>query len=524
MSKHPSLPPTSRLNRFPFTWFPFNLLRALILLAMDLYQIMKKQVGRSLRLQLMVAFAFCLAASLIFYSLSTALFGGINKDPVIDYKSGVERIDNAAKSLAEVLSHEYSNHDNEVNNPESQIEWEKERMLDFTEQVKRESSMNRYKIVVTDLTGKVLFQSSNSAETSVDIHKSIRNSIDTQRERNMRQETSSLYPVTYKGQSSYLIVSGIPEPNITYKRGQSPFTMVGSIIFFIVLFYFLTQQKMRYIEELAGGLITISTGNLNSRVAERSEDELGSLAKNMNLMAEQLQMKIEEERRAERLKNELVTNVSHDLRTPLTLIMGYLRLLNDKNYENEQQAQTYLNIAYNKSEKLNSLIDDLFIYTKLTHRDVPLNKTGIALNDLLEQLLEEFVTPAEEQQVILSRNIPKEKIFVNIDVDQMIRVFENLLGNALKYSPKPGVISISMVREQQYGIVRISNMAEELSEQELERLFDRFFRVDASRSSQTGGSGLGLAIAKSIVEAHEGFIGVEQQDGELIFYIKLKLD
>ncbi|NOU92434.1 HAMP domain-containing protein [Paenibacillus sp. LMG 31456] len=489
---------------------------------MDLYHILKKQVAKSLRLQLMVAFAFCLAASLIFYSLSSAVFGGIQKEPVIDYESGVQRIDNTAKSLGEVLSHEYRSHD-EAETPESQMNGEKERDHNFTEQVKRESSMNRYKIKVTDLTGKVLFQSSNSTETSVDIHKSIRNSIDTQREKKLRQETSSLYPVTYKGQPSYLIVSGIPEPNINYTRGQSPFTTVSSIIFFIVLFYFLTQQKMRYIEELAGGLITISTGNLNSRVAERSDDELGSLAKNMNLMAEQLQMKIEEERRAERLKNELVTNVSHDLRTPLTLIIGYLRLLNDKNYENEQQAQTYLNIAYNKSEKLNSLIDDLFIYTKLTHQDVPLNKTGIALNDLLEQLLEEFVTPAEEQQIILSRNIPKEKIFVNIDVDQMIRVFENLLGNALKYSPKPGVISISMVKEQRYGIVRIGNMAEELTEQELEELFDRFFRVDASRSSQTGGSGLGLAIAKSIVEAHEGSIGVEQQDGELVFYIKLKL-
>jgi signal transduction histidine kinase len=526
LSKYSDIHPQSRLNRFPFTWFPFNLLRGLILFAMDLFRMLSGQVGRSLRLQLMVTFAFCLAASLIFYSLSSAIFGGIKQEPVIDYESGVQRIDNAAENMARILSDDYHHYnETEKQSPEAQALIEKQREQEFTEQVQRESSSNRYKIMVTDLSGTVIYKSPNTAETSIDIHKTIRSSMDTRRQQNLtrRQEASSLYPVTYKTKPAYLYVSGIPEPNISYKRGESPFPMFGSFILFIVLFYFVTQKKMRYIEELAGGLITIATGNLNSRVPERSDDELGSLAKNMNLMAEKLQLKIEEERRAERLKNELVTNVSHDLRTPLTLIIGYLRLLNDRNYETEQQARTYLSIAYNKSEKLNSLINDLFMYTKLTHQDIPLNKEGIALNDLLEQLLEEFVTPAEEQQVILSRHIPKEKLFVNIDVDQMIRVFENLLGNALKYSPKPGVITVSMIKEQRYGTVRISNKADELTEQELEQLFERFFRVDASRSSDTGGSGLGLAIAKSIVEAHEGSIGVEQKDGELVFYIRLKL-
>ncbi|NHN32996.1 sensor histidine kinase [Paenibacillus agricola] len=524
MNKHATLDSASRLNRFPFTWFPFNLLRGLILFVLDLITILKTQVGRSIRLQLMAAFTICLLSAFLFYSLSSAIFGEIKQSPVIDYESGIQRIDNEAQSMAFLLNESSGSFDAKELNPDIVAEHEAQRNSEFAERLKR-ATENRYKVIITDLTGKVILQGSNAAETNVDIHKLIRSSMDTRREHNLsrRQEASSLYPVTYKGQPSYLVLSGIPEPNISYERGTSPFPLISSIVLFIVLFYFLSQRKMRYIEELASGLLTIATGKLDTRVIERSDDELGSLAKNMNLMAEKLQLKIEEERRAERLKNELVTNVSHDLRTPLTLIMGYLRLLNDKNYETEQQAQTYLSIAYNKSEKLNSLIDDLFIYTKLAHQDIPLNKEGIALNDLLEQLLEEFVTPAEEQQVILSRQLPKEKIFVNIDVDQMIRVFENLLGNALKYSPKPGVIDVSMSRELRSVVVRIRNNADELSQEELEQLFERFFRVDASRSSHTGGSGLGLAIAKSIVEAHDGSIGVEQQDGEIVFFIKLKL-
>jgi signal transduction histidine kinase len=524
LNKHASLNPASRLNRFPFTWFPFNLLRGLILFVLDLITILKNQVGQSIRLQLMAAFAICLLSAFLFYSLSSAIFGEIKQSPVIDYESGIQRIDNEAENVARLL-----NHINERNSPsnlgaERIAELEEDRNREFSDKLKWVVE-NRYKMIITDLTGKVILQSNNAAETNVDIHKLIRSSMDTRRENNSsrRQEVYSLYPVTYLAQPAYLVFSGIPEPNISYQKGTSPFTMISSIVLFIVLFYFLTQKKMRYIEELASGLLTIATGNLQSRVVERSDDELGSLAKNMNLMAEQLQLKIEEERRAERLKNELVTNVSHDLRTPLTLIMGYLRLLNDKNYETEQQAQTYLSIAYSKSEKLNSLIDDLFMYTKLAHQDIPLNKEGIALNELLEQLLEEFVTPAEAQQVIISRHLPKEKIFVNIDVDQMIRVFENLLGNALKYSPKPGVISVNMAKELRTVAIRISNNADELSQEELEQLFERFYRVDASRSSGTGGSGLGLAIAKSIVEAHGGSIGVEQQNGEIVFAIKLKL-
>jgi signal transduction histidine kinase len=280
---------------------------------------------------------------------------------------------------------------------------------------------------------------------------------------------------------------------------------------------------MKYIEELARGLREISKGNLNYRVAARSRDELGSLATSINLMTAELQLTLEEERRAEQTKTELITNVSHDLRTPLTLIMGYLRLLKDKNYESEAQADTYLNIAYSKSEKLKSLIDDLFEYTKLSSKGDTLKLDAVYMNELLEQLLEEMVSYAEDNELNLVRAFPPEKLKVNVDADKMIRVFDNLLTNAVKYSRKPGTVKVLLFREADHVLVRISNNGTPLPQEDLDRLFDRFYRVDASRSSETGGSGLGLAIAKSIIDYHGGDIWAESEGDEIRFWVKLKL-
>ncbi|MFH5184265.1 sensor histidine kinase [Paenibacillus sp. TAB 01] len=517
---------SSRLNRFPFTWFPFNLLRKLILFIRRLYLMGMGHVERSIRLQLILTFCVCLLASSLTYVISAKMFGEFNREADIDYHFGVEQIDQEARQLVVELEPQptadmYRPDNERMAAGEASDPWN---LHEFEEHVKRMADDEKYKVLVTDLDGKVIYRSANAPETHVEIHNIIGNAMNARTVQEYgRKEFSSFYPVNYKGEKAYLIVSGIPEPHITYRKGESPMSMLSAVAAFIFLFYFLTQKKMRYVEELAGGLRIIATGNLDYRAIERSPDELGSLARDMNLMVEDLQRRIEEERRYERLKSELITNISHDLRTPLTLIMGYLRLLHDKGYETSEQAAGYVSIAYSKAEKLQSLIDDLFEYTKLSNRDVPMYKEGVAINELLDQLLEEFVTPAEEQQLIIRREIPKERLLVRIDVDKMIRVFENLLTNALKYSLKPGEITVKLSHDHRYVIVKVSNRSEPLSDEELQQLFERFYRVDASRSSDTGGSGLGLAIAKSIVDSHEGAIWAEQDGGQIHFYVKLRL-
>ncbi|WP_010271152.1 sensor histidine kinase [Paenibacillus senegalensis] len=493
------------MNRLK-NWFPFNWFGDLIHLCRKLITVLLNKVLESLRLQLIFTFIICLLFSLLVFATSSAFFGEVNKTARIDYTQGKQRIEQEARHMVAMLQNPY-------------LEEEQLKQL-----LQQQLEMTPLKVLVLNMDGQVLYKSEKATETEVDVHQMIANAMQDRIYNSFEEEFMTFYPVDLISEKAYLVVSGVPAANITMIPGKSPLSPIAASVSFLVLFYVLTKRKMKNIEELALGLLEISKGNLHHRVATRGKDELGSLGRNINHMAEELHRTIEEERKAERTKNELITNVSHDLRTPLTLIIGYLRLLKDKNYEDERQADAYLQIVSNKSEKLKSLIDDLFEYTKLSSMDSPIESERLCLKELLEQLVEELVTYADENGVKLERTFPPGKLMVSIDAPKMIRVFENLLSNAIKYSKKPGAIRLSMTTEEDsYVQVTVINRGDPIPEEELERLFDRFYRVDASRSSDTGGSGLGLAIAKSIVEAHGGLIWAESDQTEIRFCVRLQL-
>ncbi|WP_054951417.1 sensor histidine kinase [Numidum massiliense] len=331
------------------------------------------------------------------------------------------------------------------------------------------------------------------------------------------EEQVAVVPLSLNGEAAYFVVRGYAIHELSYQTITSinPLTYVVPFVSFISLFYLLTQRKIRYIAELARGLRTVAAGNLNYRVAYKSTDELGMLATSINHMTTELERTIAEERRAENTKTELITNVSHDLRTPLTIIMGYLRLLKDKEYKDEQQLESFIDVAFRKSENLKVLIDDLFEYTKLSNKGTPLKLEAVYLNDLLEQLLAELASYAEENTLTFHTQLPQEKLMVTVDADKISRVFENLLTNAIKYSVKPSAIRTTMAQRDNAVTVTISNKSKPLSQEQLTRMFERFYRVDSARTSEAGGSGLGLAIAKSIVDLHDGNIWAES-DGDIV--------
>ncbi|MDF2652697.1 MAG: two-component system sensor histidine kinase [Paenibacillus sp.] len=477
----------------------------------------RNHVDHSIRLQLMLAFAICLGLAFIASATSSPFFAKVNKSYSIEYDSGRQSIDNMTRSILSTL--EFTTGQNATLNNET-TEQAVARIIE-------ENRWDQLKVVIVDLDGKVLYKSLNASENQVDLHGVIRNAMNNRlNDNNYRnQEYVSFYPLNIKDTRNYLIVSGMPQPSvIQYEDDSSVMPFVVGIIVFIVVFFFLTKRKMKYIEELAGGLMEISRGNLDFRIVKKSNDELGVLAESMNEMTAVLQQTIEEERMAEKTKTELITNVSHDLRTPLTLIMGYLRLLKDHNYTDEQQAGSYVNIAYSKSEKLKGLIEDLFEYTKLSNHGEKLSLKKVCLNELLEQLLEEHVTHAEANQLSFYRMLPNEKLWVDLDADKIIRVFDNLITNAVNYSFKPGQIKVAMFRDNGFVHICISNRGTPIPQAELERLFDRFYRLDESRSTESGGgSGLGLAIAKSIIDFHGGQIWAECVEEDIRFWVKLKL-
>lgn len=238
-------------------------------------------------------------------------------------------------------------------------------------------------------------------------------------------------------------------------------------------------------------------------------------------MAEEIMTSIEMERKVEQQKNDLITNVSHDLRTPLTSIMGYLRLLREEKYETKEQYDEYLKIAFSKSEQLKNLIDDLFDYTKLMNDKNTLVRQQVCLNELLDQLMEELVPLAEQKQRLFIKHFPEHRIFVALDSEKMVRVFDNLLINAINYSAGDGKILVSL--EEQDDLIRIcvANESDAFTAEELDCLFERFYKKDQSRTNVTEGSGLGLAIAKSIVELHGGTIHAKYKNETLYFIISL---
>lgn len=305
-------------------------------------------------------------------------------------------------------------------------------------------------------------------------------------------------------------------------------TYVPTIFFvatFIFSFYFLTGRVVRYLISLADGLDIISEGNLDYRVPILREDELGRVALSINAMTERLDLQIQRERKIEKSKIDLITGVSHDLRTPLTSIIGYLDLLRTSSFQDQNEQERFVQNTYNKAIHLKKLIDDLFEYTRFTSNSIKLNLKQIDVHQLLEQMIFEFEPIAQENRVSIDKDIGNTAVITAIDSEKFARAIDNLLMNALKYSITPGTIRISMKTDEQFFYITLENEGTPITKDQEEKLFDRFYKGDYSRRSEDiqTGTGLGLPITRNIVELHEGTVTLTHNDGIFVFVITVPL-
>ncbi|MDR0268429.1 ATP-binding protein [Paenibacillus sp.] len=299
-------------------------------------------------------------------------------------------------------------------------------------------------------------------------------------------------------------------------------SIVGIVlfIFFVLLLSWGTTRKLTNIIK---GVKRMEEGNMDERIRVRSNDEIGMLADQINTMAERLQFSLQEERMATQAKNELITNVSHDLRTPLTSIIGYLRLIEEDKYKDEVELRYYVNIAYEKSKRMNRLVTDLFDYTRMGFGQIPLNRSSIDLVQLIGQLTAEFTLQLKHHQMEIELFPPQEKLLIYGDGDKIMQAFENLITNAMRYGKEGKKIQVHVAKENKEAVVRVVNFGPPIPSMELPYVFDRFYRVEKSRSLDTGGAGLGLAIVKSIIELHEGSIIATSSPQQTEFIARLPL-
>ncbi|WP_055669090.1 sensor histidine kinase [Desnuesiella massiliensis] len=296
--------------------------------------------------------------------------------------------------------------------------------------------------------------------------------------------------------------------------------LLPNIITILLLIYLLVRRKAEYIKSIYNGIKIISKGNLDYKIGIQGHDELAILAKEINNMSLRLKNKIEEERASERLKSELVTNVSHDLRTPLTALIGYIQLAADDKMSFEDKDK-YAKISLEKSKKLKVLIDDLFEYSKLESGGIKLEKVKVNIIEIMEQSIGELSIQAKERYIRFNKNFKNSKIELLVDPGKIARVFENIIGNAVKYSVEGSDVNINLYENNENVIISFENIVESISKEDLDKIFNRFYRTDESRNSEIAGSGLGLAIAKNIVELHEGRIWVKNEDNKFIINIEL---
>lgn len=294
-----------------------------------------------------------------------------------------------------------------------------------------------------------------------------------------------------------------------------------TVISFVLIFLLLVNRRLKYFKYIIKSVKKIDSLEFLSNLEEEGNDEFTELAKSINIMNARLQARLKKEKEIEDSKYELITSVSHDLKTPLTSIIGYLDLINNHRYEDENSRDEYISIVYHKSIRLKELVNELFEYTILTSNDVKLELHRFNVSALINQLVGESIIDFNDKEIEVVLENPYKELYANIDVKLISRVFENLIKNAEKYSDSHSTFKIIVESSGEYIIVHFINKCKGIKEIDVNKIFERFYRLDNARSSESEGSGLGLTISKKIIELHQGYLDAEK-DGEYLL-LKMKL-
>lgn len=294
-----------------------------------------------------------------------------------------------------------------------------------------------------------------------------------------------------------------------------------------VLTYYISKSILLPIRELSIAAEQISDGNLEYSINPSGKDELGKLAETFELMRGKLQESADLKVGYEINRKELIANISHDLKTPITSIKGYVEGIQDGVANTPEKLERYLQTIYTKANDMDHLIDELFLYSKLDLHSVPFKFEKVNLQSYLENVIEEIQFDLEKNGVGISLFVEHGKSFEGlVDREQLKRVISNIINNSLKFMDKDEKrIEVYVKMKSKRILVEIKDNGSGIPKENLPNVFDQFYKADLSRNSENGGSGLGLAIVKRIIEEHGGEVMAESKEGEgtsIFFTIKNK--
>jgi histidine kinase len=296
--------------------------------------------------------------------------------------------------------------------------------------------------------------------------------------------------------------------------------MLGMLIVILILTnglltYYVSRSIIKPINRLKEAAEKIGQGQLDSRLLVTGKDEISQLTRTFEQMREQLKHSTDIQRQYEENRKELIAHISHDLKTPITTIKGYVEGIRDGVANTDEKRERYLQTIYQKSIDLDRLIDELFLYSKLDLKKVSFHFIEMDLKNYLMDFAEELAFELENRSIKLRFVYDDAENYIMMaDPEKLRRVFTNIIENSLKYMDKEnGEIHVSLRKTSEDIRISISDNGSGISQEALPYIFDQFYRAEQSRNKQTGGSGLGLSIAKMVIEAHGGTILAESEKG-----------
>ncbi len=368
-------------------------------------------------------------------------------------------------------------------------------------------------VVITNRNGKVL-DSSDKVDQFYKYLKMTNSKIPREGkivEGNWREEPiiATVSPVEQNGEvAGYIYMfQDTQSVHALIDRLNEHFLLAGliSVSLTVIIIFFLSKALTKPLIKMKDATSQISKGNFDVTLAKRGNDELGELAKSIQLLANDLNYLKKE-------RNEFLSSISHELRTPLTYIKGYTDIVLKRNLPiNEQQK--YLNIILEETNRLSDLIKDLFDLAKIDKNTFIIEKEQIDLNEFL-LTIERKLSPAFLENKMRLEIICPSNVFIKADPSRLEQIILNLLDNSMKYSSKGGVTAISVTKLKQSVQITIKDTGKGIPEDDIPFIFNRFYRVDKSRTRSLGGTGLGLAIVKELVDKHEAEITVKSELGK----------